>query len=129
MLNTYVFFSAFVNRCSSVTVRGTEYKPGFWICVGVNQHHTCSLPVFGMINQIILADTTEPNPRVFFVINVATTLGFYLNAFGYVLLESKEQLCISIGSLKVHYCFNAYQTSQGLIIKSKVDLHAFCEYL
>ena len=90
----------------------------------MRQHQTCTLPVFGLLHDIILVGSENPKPRVLFIIKTADTLGFYHRIFGYVvsLCETEEFACIPIGSLKFYHPFNAFQTSEGLVVKSKHDL-------
>jgi len=56
------------------------------------------------------------------------TYGFSREVFGYIIHEDKANIEYkSIGCLLFYHPFNAVETSVGLVIKSKYDLHAFCE--
>lgn len=116
-------------RCTLVTVYGTEYKIGCWLCIGVKQYETCLLPLFGVLHHIVLVGCEEQCPEIIMIVERASTLGFFHKAFGYVVqLQNPKSLdCISIGNLKYYHPLNAYLTSEGQIVKCKEDLYAFFE--
>ena len=117
-------------RCSSVTVHGTDYKPGCWLCIGVKQFEACSLPEFGLLCKILLVEQALQQPQVIFLVEKANTCGFCQKVFGYIIAEDKTNIAyIPIGSLIFYHPFNAIETCVGLVIKSKCDLHAFCDML
>ena len=120
-MHTYTY------RCSQVRVQGTDYKAGCWLCTGTKQNDTCSLPVFGKLQEIVLISCADEScKKIVLIVQTSVTLGFFRRAYGYVVqLDDPERHdCISVSCLKYYHPLNAILTDQGYIIKPKQDLHA-----
>ena len=111
-----------------MTIHGTEYRSGCWLFIEVVQDETCPLPIFGLLHKILVIEYENQPPQVMFIVQKAKTYGFSRKVFGYIISEDKTNIEYkSIGCLIFYHPFNAIQTSMGLVVKSKYDLHAFCE--
>ena len=122
------------NRCKQVTVLGTVYKVNScWMMTGRQNVHSCTLPQFGKLYDILIHDLDE---GIIFVFILTQTLCFDPNHAAYLIqpiptsLMSCTYLCQYRQSMSCHHIFNAVPSYCGnyLYIKSKYDLSVYCDY-
>ena len=65
-------------------MQGTEYKTGCWLCTGSKQNDTCSLPIFGKLQEIVFISSDESCKKLLLIVQKSVTLGFFRRVYGYV---------------------------------------------